>query len=97
MTPERARAYRRVMQTLYELGPTKLLGDEQQRLRDAADSLIFSQLLADDPAARDALSDVDRLCVALVESGRWEQATAMRLAHDVSGCGPPPPEELEAA
>jgi hypothetical protein len=86
------------MQTVNELGPSKLLCDEQDRIRHAADSLIFSQVLADDHAAQDALSDVDRLCRVLVDSGRWEQAAAMRLAHDVSGCGPPPPrQELEAA
>ena len=85
------------MKTLNELGPAKLLGDEQDRIRDAADSLIFSQVLADDAPAQDALSDVDRLCRVLVESGRWEQAAAMRLAHDVSACGPPPPKELQAA
>src|SRR5438105_2840002 len=42
MTPERAYAYRRVLHTLNELGPTKLLGPEQERIRAAADSLLFT-------------------------------------------------------
>jgi len=33
MTPERAHAYQRVIQTFKEMGPSKLLGDEQERIR----------------------------------------------------------------
>jgi hypothetical protein len=88
MTSERAHAYRRVIQTLNGVGPSKLLGDEQDRIRHAADSLIFSQDLLEDAAAREALEDVERLCRALVDGGRWERVTAMRLADDVSQCGP---------
>jgi hypothetical protein len=97
MTPERAQAYRRVMHTLAELGPSKLVAGEQERIRHAVDTLIFSRDLDEDDAARDALIDLDRLCGVLVESGRWEQARAMRLAADVSQCGPPPPAESQAA
>jgi hypothetical protein len=97
MTSERAQAYRRVMHTLAEIGPSKLSASEQERIRDAVDSLIFSRDLDDDAPARDALIDMERLCTALVESGRWEQAGALRLAGDISQCGPPPPAEVEAA
>jgi hypothetical protein len=97
MTPERAHAYRKVIQALNELGPSKLVSGEQDRIRHAADSLIFSRDLLEDAAARDALKDIERLCRALVESGRWEQAGATRLARDISQCGPSPPAELEAA
>jgi hypothetical protein len=97
MTPERTHAYRRVIQTIEELGPSKLLGDEQDRLRTAADSLLFSHDPATDPAARAALEDAERLCRMLVENGRWERVTAMRLADDVSQCGPPLMPELKAA
>jgi hypothetical protein len=97
MTAERAHAYRRVIHTLSELGPSKLVGSEQERIRHAVDSLIFSRDLVEDAAAREALQDMDRLCSALVDSGRWEQESAMRLANDISQCGPPPPAELEAA
>jgi hypothetical protein len=97
MTPERAQAYRRVIHTLNEVGPSKLLGAEQERIRDAVDTLIFSDDLTQDPAAHEALQDVERLCRVLVDSKRWEQATAMLLADDVSQCGPTLLPELKAA
>ena len=95
MSPERAQAYRRVIQTLDQLGPSKLWGDEQERIRYAADTLIFSANLIEDEAARDSLEDAGRLCWALVESGRWESITAARLASDLSECGPEPDVESE--
>jgi hypothetical protein len=97
MTPERADAYRRVIHTLDELGPSKLLEGEQDRIRRAADELIFSDDLMEDVAARQALEDVERLCRAFVDGGRWEETTAMRLAEDVSQCGPTLLPELRAA
>jgi hypothetical protein len=97
MTAERAHAYRRVTHTLSELGPSKLLSGEQERIRKAADSLLFCPAL-DDADAREGLADIEALCRSLVESGRWERATAMRLVHDISACGPPAaPVELKAA
>jgi hypothetical protein len=97
MSPERSNAYRRVMKTLDDMGPSKLLDAEQQRIRCAADNLIFSRELSTDIEAQDALADVDALCRALVESGRWEEASATRLAHDVFECGPAQPAILQAA
>jgi hypothetical protein len=88
MSPERTQAYGRVMHTLNELGPSKLLGDEQDRIRDAADTLVFAADLIEDPAAVEALGDVETLCAALVESGRWTEITAARLAKDLRECGP---------
>jgi hypothetical protein len=76
------------MQTLEELGPSKLQSSEQDRIRLAADNLIFSADLASDGPARDALRDIDELCSALVDSGRWESVTAARLERDVHECGP---------
>ena len=97
MTPERADAYRRVIQTLNELGPSKLVGSEQDRIRDAVDNLIFSRDLQQDATASEALKDVERLCCALEDTGRLKQTGATRLASDISKCGPPPPAELKAA
>jgi hypothetical protein len=97
MNPERTLAYRRVVQTLDDLGPSKLQPSEQDRVRFAADNLIFSFDLTDDAAARDALEDVEQLCRDLVESGRWEEVTADRLAADVADCGPAQAAQLEAA
>jgi hypothetical protein len=85
------------MKTLNELGPSKLLDAEQERVRHAADNLIFSVNLARDVAAREALDDVERLCHALTDSGRWEQVTADRLVNDIFACGPGRPAELKAA
>jgi hypothetical protein len=97
MSPERSNAYRRVMKTLEDIGPSKLLEGEQQRIRYAADNLIFSTDLGADSEALDALDDVSGLCRALVESGRWEQVSADRLAEDVYQCGPGAPAILQAA
>jgi hypothetical protein len=97
MSPERSRAYRRVIDTLAELGPTKLQDTEQEQIREAADTLIFSHDLGQDEVAREALREVGRLCSALVDSGRWEPVTADRLASNVSACGPPALAELKAA
>jgi hypothetical protein len=97
MSPERTHAYQRVMQTLNDLGPSKLLAGEQERIRYAADSLIFSPDLREDPAARQALADVEGLCRALVESGRWAELTATRLTDDLSRCGPTGTAALTAA
>lgn len=97
MSPERVQAYRRVVHMLDELGPSKLLAEEQERIRHAADNLIFSSDLDQDIIARESLGDVGNLCRELVTSGRWEQITATRLADSVSGCGPPSMAALEAA
>jgi hypothetical protein len=89
MSPERTQAYRRVLLTLQELGPSKLLADEQERIRQAADNLIFSADLADADALQ-ALAETESLCHALVDSGRWTEMTAARLAKDLRECGPDP-------
>lgn len=91
MSPQRADAYRRVLETLANLGPSKLLPEEQDRIRRAADELIFSAELDQDPGARAALSDIETLRRSLVSSGRWELMTAEQLAADVRACGPPEP------
>ncbi len=97
MSPERVQAYRRVVELLDELGPSKLLPKEQDRVRHAADNLIFSSDLAEDSAARESLVDVQRLCELLLNSGRWEEVTATRLVDCISRCGPAPAAELRAA
>jgi hypothetical protein len=97
MSPERVQSYRRVIQILDDLGPSKLLDQEQERIRHAADNLIFSRDLDEDILARESLGDVERLCRELVVSGRWEHVTATRLADSVSECGPAPWAALKAA
>jgi hypothetical protein len=90
MNAERTQAYGRVMHTLDDIGPTKLQSAEQERIRQDADTLFFSTELSSDPEAQAALQDVFHLCRDLVESGRWEEATAQRLASDLRDCGPHP-------
>jgi hypothetical protein len=97
MTTQRAQAYRQVLNTLNEIGPSKLLRSEQDLIREAADTLLFSHDLLEDDAAREALEDVQRLCRGLVESGRWIEPTATQLVDDVAACGPTHAPALEAA
>lgn len=88
MSPERTQAYGRVMHTLNELGPSKLLNEEQDRIRDAADNLIFAVDGVSDPSVAEALQNAESLCTSLVESGRWTEITAARLLKDLRECGP---------
>jgi hypothetical protein len=97
MSPERSQAYRRVMHTLDELGPSKLLDEEQERIRQVADNLIFAAELGGDGSTQAALDDAAALCRSLVESGRWEKVTAARLASDLRACGPDTIPGLRAA
>ncbi len=85
MTSERTQAYGRVLRTLEDVGPTKLHESEQDRIREAADSLIFAATLED---ARMALEDMDALSEHLVATGRWTEERAAELAHDIFACGP---------
>ena len=85
MTTERTQAYGRVVQTLVELGPAKLLPAEQARIRDAADTLIFA---ADLDAARDALRDIGALTEHLLNSGRWLEERVDTLIVNLLACGP---------
>ncbi len=85
MNTERTQAYGRVVKTLDELGPTKLQPAEQDRIREAADTLIFASSANE---SRDALRDVDALAEHLVASGRWTQERADALVDDLATCGP---------
>lgn len=86
MNSERTQAYGRIVKTLEELGPVKLLVSEQERIRDAADTLIFAS--ESDAAVDAAVTDMRELAGHLVESGRWSDERAAALVGDVSDCGP---------
>ena len=88
MTSDRTQAYGRIVKTLEDLGPAKLQPAEQDRIRDAADTLIFA---ADLDEARAALADVESLVEHLVASGRWTAERADQLAADLLACGPVTP------
>ena len=88
MNSERTQAYGRVVKTLEDLGPAKLQPAEQDRVREAADTLIFA---ADLDEARAAMADVDALAEHLVASGRWSDERAKQLVDDLLACGPVTP------
>ena len=86
MNSERSQAYGRVMKTLSDLGPAKLHADEQELIRDAADTLLFTE----DAGAEKVLDSVDQLASRLVDSGRLLEETADKLLSDLEDCGPAP-------
>ena len=88
MNNERTQAYGRVVKTLEDLGPTKLQAAEQERVREAADTLIFATSLDE---AQAALDDVDALAEHLVATGRWSDERAEQLVNDLLACGPVAP------
>ena len=84
MTSERSQAYGRVMKTLTDIGPSKLHADEQDVIREAADTLFF----AENANAAEALDRVDELATRLVDSGRLLEDTAHQLLRDLEDSGP---------
>jgi hypothetical protein len=74
------------MKTLTDLGPAKLHADEQELIRDAADTLLFT----DDAGAEKVLNSVDQLASRLVDAGRLLEETADKLLSDLEDCGPAP-------
>jgi hypothetical protein len=88
MTSDRTQAYGRVIRTLEDLGPSKLQPAEQERIREAADNLIFAAGI-DEAAA--TLTDVEELAEHLVASGRWTTERADELVSDLLACGPVTP------
>jgi hypothetical protein len=85
MTSERTQAYGRVMRTLEDVGGTKLHASEQERIREAADTLV---LAAATHEIRAALADVDALCEHLVVTERWSAERVAALQRDLLDCGP---------
>ena len=88
MNSERTQAYGRVVRTLEDLGPTKLQPAEQERVREAADTLIFASGIEE---TRAAMEDVDALAEHLVASDRWSEDRAKQLVDDLLACGPVAP------
>ena len=91
MNSERSQAYGRVMDIVRAVGPTKLQPGEQDRIREAADTLLFCEDIESAPAARDAIDDVTHLARHLVENERWIPESADQLLADLSACGPKVP------
>ena len=85
MNTERTQAYGRVVKTLEDLGPTKLQPAELDRVREAADTLIFASGIDE---TREAMADIDALAEHLVASDRWSDERARQLVEDLLACGP---------
>ena len=88
MNSDRTHAYGRVVRTLDDLGPAKLQPAELERIRDAADTLIFS---ASPDEARDAIAGIRDLTDRLVAADRWTEERAEQLLSDLQDCGPVAP------
>ena len=88
MNSERTQAYGRVVKTLEDLGPTKLQPAEQDRVREAADTLIFASGVEE---TRSAMTDIEDLADHLVASDRWSEERARQLVDDLLACGPVAP------
>ncbi len=87
MTSDRAKAYRRVVTTLRDVGPAKLWPSEQACIREAADVLLFCGDL-DGEDARTAFAAAATLTDSLTAAERWTSARAHRLLDDIWACGP---------
>ena len=88
VSPDRAQAYGRLMQTVNDDGPVALNAEESVLVREAADSLFFCEDLSWDDEARDGLTRVGDLAGELVGSGRWGPERAEQLLRDIESCGP---------
>jgi hypothetical protein len=88
MNTDRTHAYSRVVKTLDDLGATKLQPSELDRIREAADTLIFATSAEE---SSPALRDVGELCEHLVAVDRWTEERAEQLLSDLQDCGPVSP------
>jgi hypothetical protein len=88
VTSRRAEAYGRIVRVLNGPDAHELRPEEVERIRLAADSLLFCEDMEQDSDARDAADEIADLAVELVESGRWDEDAAEALVSDVLACGP---------
>jgi hypothetical protein len=85
MNSDRTHAYGRVVRTLDDIAAAKLQPAELERIREAADILIFA---SSPEEARPALEDVQALTEHLVAADRWTEGRAEQLVRDLEDCGP---------
>ena len=88
MNSDRTQAYGRVVKALDDLSESKLHPDEQQIVREAADSLLFCEDISTDAAAELALGELYELTDRLVETDRMSSEATLKLTADVEACGP---------
>ena len=80
MTSMRAVAYRRVMKALCGIGAPELWPAERERVREAADALLFCRDL-EEPDVRHALAAVAVLTDDLIDAERWTPRARQLLRH----------------
>lgn len=97
MTAQRARAYTRVMRALRDERSRPLEPAQRERVRAAADSLLFCRDLHSDEAARAALVDIEALARELSSNRAWPEHQAGALVWSVIDCGPATPVVHRAA
>jgi len=88
-TSERAQAYGRVMKTISDLGASKLHASEQDIVREAADTFLFTEAVNDE--MRDALIALEELGERLVAADRLSPDGVEQMIRDVEACGPAVP------
>jgi len=89
VTPERSKAYGRLMKVISATGEGALEPAEQETLREAADAMFFCEDIALDDDARDSLARVSDLAGQLVGAERWDPELAEQVLQDLESCGPP--------
>jgi len=89
VTPERSKAYGRLMKVIAVEGDGALEPAEQELLREAADAMFFCEDVAQDDDARDGLARVSDLAGQLVGAERWDPELAEQVLQDLEACGPP--------
>jgi hypothetical protein len=89
VTPERSKAYGRLMKVVSATDEGALEPAEQAILREAGDALFFCEDIALDDDARAALSRVSDLAGQLVGAERWDPELAEQVLQDLEACGPP--------
>jgi hypothetical protein len=77
------------MRTLRGLDAPALSAVEQDRLREAADALLFARDL-DDGDVQWALAEVAVLADELIDAERWTPRRARQLLDDIWACGRTP-------
>jgi len=88
VTPERSKAYGRLMKVISLTGESALEPAEQEVLREAADAMFFCEDIALDDDARAALARVSDLAGQLVGAERWDPELAEQVLQDLEACGP---------
>jgi hypothetical protein len=96
MTRIRTVAYRRVLRTLRGADAPALSAAERDRVREAADALLFCRDV-DDADVRSAVAEVAAVFDDLVKAERWTPRRVRQLLDDIWACGPDLAADVPAA